>query len=86
MWVDLVSALDAVTAVQSRLSIRSAALERASKGQQDFQDFAATQLTGLTGGDVAAVRVQLTCDRTQLLASYAGWAKVQGLSLRDDLG
>lgn len=39
MWVDLVSALDAVTAVQSRLSIRSAALERASKGQQDFQDF-----------------------------------------------
>ena len=85
MSADLVSALDAVTAVQSRLSISSAALERAATSQQDYQDFVANQLTGLTGVDVAAVTVQLTAYETQLQASYAAVGKVQGLSLLDYL-
>lgn len=81
----LVSALDSVTAVQSRLSLSSAALERASASQQDYQDFVSTALTGLTGVDVAAVTVQLTAYETQLQASYAAVAKMQGLSLLDYL-
>lgn len=81
----LVSALDAVTAVQSRLSLSSAALERASAGQQEYQDFVSSTLSGLTGVDVAAVTVQLTAYETQLQASYAAVAKVQGLSLLDYL-
>jgi len=85
MSADLVSALDAVTAVQSRLSISSAALERAASSQQDYQDFVASQLTGLTAVDVAAVTVQLTAYETQLQASYAAVGKVQGLSLLDYL-
>jgi flagellar hook-associated protein 3 FlgL len=81
----LVSALDKVTAVQSGLSLASAALERAAASEQEYQSFVSTALSGLTGVDVAAVTVQLTAYETQLQASYAAVAKVQGLSLLDYL-
>ena len=81
----LVSALDKVTAVQSGLSLSSAALERASEVEQEYQSYVSSSLTGLTGVDVAAVTVQLTAYETQLQASYAAVAKVQGLSLLDYL-
>lgn len=81
----LVSALDKVTAVQSGLSLASAALERASASEQEYQSYVSTALTGLTGVDVAAITVQLTAYETQLQASFAAVAKVQGLSLLDYL-
>lgn len=81
----LVSALDSVTAIQSRLSLSSAALERASASQQTYQDDISTTLTGLTGADMTAVTVKLTAYETQLQASFAALAKVQGLSLLDYL-
>lgn len=81
----LVSALDKVTAVQSGLSLASAALERAATAEQDYQSYVSESLSGLTGVDVAAVTVQLTAYETQLQASYAAVAKVQGLSLLDYL-
>ncbi|WP_342361775.1 flagellin [Terrarubrum flagellatum] len=83
---DLVaSALDNVTATQSKLSLNSSALQDASSAQANFQDFASSQLSDKTEVDVAAVTVQLTSYETQLQASYSAIAKIQSLSILDYL-
>jgi flagellar hook-associated protein 3 FlgL len=81
----IVSALDGATALQSKLSINAATLERAQAGQEEFQSFVTTHISNIRDIDVAAVTVQLTSYETQLQASYAAIAKLQALSISDYL-
>ena len=81
----IVSALDGATALQSKLSINAATLERAQAGQEEFQSFVTTHISDIKNIDVAAVTVQLTSYETQLQASYAALAKIQALSIADYL-
>jgi flagellar hook-associated protein 3 FlgL len=75
------SALDAATAVQTKLGTASATLENASASQTDLQNYAKTQGGNLTSVDVAAVTAQLSAYQAQLTASYAAISKVQSLNL-----
>ena len=75
------SAVDAVGVLQSGISNSAASIERASTLQADYQSFAETLGTSLTGVDVAAVTASLSTYQAQLTASYAAIAKVQSLQL-----
>lgn len=75
------SALDATSAVQTKLSNAASAIETASSRQSDYQSFAKTLGTTLTDVDVAAVTAQLSTYQAQLTASYSAIAKIQGLNL-----
>lgn len=74
-------ALDAVTGVQTRLSLSSAQLERAGNVQADFQDAVNNASSSLTDVDIAAVTAQISTYQSQLEASYSAIAKIQSLSL-----
>jgi flagellar hook-associated protein 3 FlgL len=76
-----VNAVSGVSAAQTRLSLASAAMERAISYQTEYQDDAKSLGTDLNGVDVAAVTAQETTYQTQLEASYSAIAKIQGLSL-----
>ena len=84
--VDLATeALDAVTSVQSKLSLASKQIDRAVANQQDFQDYAGTLVSSLTEVDVAAVTAELSAYQSQLEASYSALAKIASLRLSDYL-
>jgi flagellar hook-associated protein 3 FlgL len=74
-------ALDATSTVQAKLSSAASQIEAASSRQTDYQGFAQTLGTDLTGVDVAAVTAQLSTYQAQLTASYSAIAKIQGLNL-----
>ncbi len=75
------SALDATATVQAKLSNSAAQIESASSLQSDFQSFAQTLGTNLTGVDVAALTAQLATYQAQLTASFSAISKIQGMSL-----
>lgn len=75
------SAVDAVGVVQSGLSNAASSIENASAQQTDYQSFAQTLGSSITGVDVAAVTASLATYQAQLQASYAAIAKVQSLQL-----
>jgi len=75
------NAVDAVGAVQSKISNASSSIEKASAYQTEYQSFANTLGSDLTSVDVAAVTAQLSTYQAQLTASYAAIAKVQSLNL-----
>jgi flagellar hook-associated protein 3 FlgL len=74
-------AVDAVGVVQSRISNAAASIENAAAAQTEYQSFASTLGSDLTGVDVAAVTASLSTYQAQLTASYAAIAKVQSLNL-----
>jgi flagellar hook-associated protein 3 FlgL len=75
------SALDATAMVQAKLSSAASQIESAKSRQSDYQSYAQTLATDLTGVDVAAVTAQLSAYQAQLTASYSAIAKIQGLNL-----
>lgn len=79
------SALDSVTAVQTKLSLSASQLERAVSIQQDFQDYATTLSDSLTEVDVAAVTAEISTYQAQLEASYSAISKISSLRLSDYL-
>ncbi|MDP3320269.1 MAG: flagellin [Bosea sp. (in: a-proteobacteria)] len=80
-----VQAVDALAAVQGKLSVDAATLERSVAAQTDHQDATTSLITATNGADVTALAVALSSYETQLQASYAALAKVQSLSLLDYL-
>lgn len=76
-----VDSIDNLGVVQTRISNASASIERASAYQTEYQSFAQTLGSDLTGVDVAAVTAKLSTYQAQLTASYAAIAKIQGLNL-----
>jgi flagellar hook-associated protein 3 FlgL len=84
--LDLASrALDATTTVQAKLSTAAAQMESAKSLQGEFQAFAETLGSELTGVDVAAITAQLATYQSQLTASFSAISKIQGLSLANFL-
>jgi len=79
------SALSDITTAQTRLSLASAAVERASSYQTEYQDYARSLGSDLNGVDVAAVTAQLSTYQAQLEASYSAISKIQSLNLADYL-
>ncbi|MDB5653056.1 MAG: putative flagellar hook-associated protein 3 FlgL, partial [Tardiphaga sp.] len=75
------NAVDAVGVVQSGISNAASSIEKASALQSDYQTFASTLSSDLTGVDVAAVTASLATYQAQLTASYSAIAKVQSLQL-----
>lgn len=82
---DVEGSLDGVLAVQGRLSVQSATLQRAAGDQQTFQDYASNLSSSLTDVDVASVTAQMASYQTQLQASYAAISKISSLRLMDYL-
>ncbi|HEV2555709.1 MAG TPA: flagellin [Bosea sp. (in: a-proteobacteria)] len=80
-----VNAIDALAAVQGKLSIDAATLERSVAAQADHQDTTTSLIAATHGADVTALAVALSSYETQLQASYAALAKVQSLNLMDYL-
>lgn len=80
-----VKAIDALAAVQGKLSVDAATLERSVAAQADHQDATTSLITAANGADVTALAVELSAYETQLQASYAALAKVQSLNLMDYL-
>jgi flagellar hook-associated protein 3 FlgL len=76
-----VNAVTGTAAVQTQLGLASSSMQSASASQTDYQNYAQTLGTSLTGVDVAAVTAQLSTYQAQLSASYSAIAKIQGLSL-----
>ena len=80
--LDLASrALDATATVQAKLSSAASQIEQAQSRQSDYQSYAQTLASDLTGVDVAAVTAQLSAYQAQLTASYSAIAKIQSLNL-----
>jgi flagellar hook-associated protein 3 FlgL len=75
------NALDATATVQAKLSNSAAQIESAKSLQSDYQGFAQSLGTDLTGVDVAAVTAQLSTYQAQLTASFSAISKIQGMSL-----
>ncbi|EJW11910.1 Flagellar hook-associated protein FlgL [Rhodovulum sp. PH10] len=79
------SALDGITAIQTKLSFDAATMERAVDTQTEFQDQASGLASDLTDVDLAAVTAELSVRQAQLEASYSALATIQKLSLLDYL-
>lgn len=75
------TALDATSAVQTKLSNAASQIETASSRQSDYKSYAETLSSDLTGVDVAAVTAELSTYQAQLTASYSAISKIQGLNL-----
>jgi flagellar hook-associated protein 3 FlgL len=75
------SALDATATVQAKLSSAASEIESAQSRQSDYQSYAQTLASDLTGVDVAAITAQLSTYQAQLTASYSAIAKIQSLNL-----
>lgn len=78
-------ALDGVLAVQGKLSVDTASMQRAVDNQIEFQDFASSLGTDLNSVDVAALTAEMSAYTTQLEASYSAIAKIVNLNLFDYL-
>lgn len=81
----IVEALDAVTSVQSQVSMDAATVERAQSRQQDYQTQLEAMVSTLKDADVTALAVELATYETQLEASYSAIAQLQSLNLVDYL-
>jgi flagellar hook-associated protein 3 FlgL len=75
------TALDATSTVQTKLSGAASQIEQAQSRQSDYQSYAQTLASDLSGVDVAAVTAQLSAYQAQLTASYSAIAKIQSLNL-----
>jgi flagellar hook-associated protein 3 FlgL len=75
------SALDATATVQAKLGDSATQMESAKSLQADYQSFAQTLGTNLTGVDVAAITAQMSAYQAQLTASFSAISVIQGMSL-----
>jgi flagellar hook-associated protein 3 FlgL len=75
------SALDATATVQAKLGDSATQMESAKSLQTDYQSFAQTLGTNLTGVDVAAITAQMSAYQAQLTASFSAISVIQGMSL-----
>jgi flagellar hook-associated protein 3 FlgL len=75
------TALDATATVQAKLSNSAAQMESAKSQQTDYQSFAQTLGTNLTGVDLAAITAQMSAYQAQLTASFSAISVIQGLNL-----
>ncbi|ABD05480.1 putative flagellar hook-associated protein 3 FlgL [Rhodopseudomonas palustris HaA2] len=76
-----VGAIDSIGVIQTKLSNAASSIAKASSYQSEYQSYAETLGSDLTGVDVAAVTAKLSTYEAQLTASYSAIAKVQGLNL-----
>jgi flagellar hook-associated protein 3 FlgL len=67
--------------VQTRIGLASSSVKSASAIQSDYQSFAQTLGSDLTGVDVAAVTAQMSTYQAQLTAAFSAIAKIQGMTL-----
>lgn len=81
----LVTSLEDIIVVQSRLASQAATLERSLERQDSYQALLETAISGIRDADVTVVAVQLASYETQLQASFSALAQVQSLSLLDYL-
>jgi len=77
--------LDRLLAVQGKLSVDTATMQRAIDNHADYQTFAASLGTDLNSVDVAALTAQMSAYQTQLEASYSAIARISNLNLVDFL-
>jgi flagellar hook-associated protein 3 FlgL len=75
------SALDATATVQAKLGDSATQMESAKSLQADYQSFAQTLGTNLTGVDLAAITAQMSTYQAQLTASFSAISVIQGLNL-----
>jgi flagellar hook-associated protein 3 FlgL len=75
------SAVSAAAVVQTKLGLASSSIQNASAEQTDYQNYAKTLSSDLTGVDVASVTAQISTYQAQLTASYSAISKIQGLNL-----
>jgi flagellar hook-associated protein 3 FlgL len=75
------SALDDVATVQAKLSNADAQIVSAKSLQTDYQGFAQTLGSDLSGVDVGALTAQLATYQSQLTASFSAIAKIESLNL-----
>lgn len=81
----LVSAIEDIIVVQSRLASQAATIERSLERQDSYQALLETAISDLRDADVTVVAVKLASYETQLQASFSALAQVQSLSLLDYL-
>jgi flagellar hook-associated protein 3 FlgL len=79
------SAIEDLSDLQGKLSADTGAIESAGNEQTSYETFASTMADDLTNVDVAQVTAKITAYQSQLEASYAAIAKIEGLSLADYL-
>ena len=75
------TALDATATVQAKLGDSATQMESAKSLQADYQSFAQTLGTNLTGVDLAAITAQMSTYQAQLTASFSAISVIQGLNL-----
>jgi flagellar hook-associated protein 3 FlgL len=75
------TALDATATAQAKLGNSATQMESAKSLQADYQSFAQTLGTNLTGVDVAAITAQMSAYQAQLTASFSAISVIQGMSL-----
>lgn len=81
----IVEAIDGAAGVQGVLSVNAATLERSQVREEEYQSLLSASLSEVRDADVTALTVKLTAYETQLQASYAALAKIQGINLLDYL-
>lgn len=81
----LVSAIEDIIVMQSRLASQAATIERSLERQDSYQALLETAISDLRDADVTVVAVKLASYETQLQASFSALAQVQSLSLLDYL-
>ena len=81
----IVEAIDGAAGVQGVLSVNAATLERSQAREEEYQSLLSASLSEVRDADVTAITVKLTAYETQLQASYAALAKIQGINLLDYL-
>lgn len=74
-------ALDGVLAVQGKMWVDTASMQRAIDNHVEFQDFATSLGTDINSVDVAALTAEMSAYTTQLQASYSAIAKIVSLNL-----
>ncbi|ALK08081.1 flagellin [Blastochloris viridis] len=81
----VLEAIDAMTTVQTMLSLHAQTLERVQQDQLDYIDYADSAASSIGEVDIAAVQVSISTYTAQLQASYSAIAKVAALRLSDYL-
>lgn len=78
-------ALDALTTLQSTISVKSSRLESAATTQETSLNLLDTMISNIKDADTASLAVEVSEYETQLSAAYSALSSVVGLSLTDYL-
>lgn len=77
----ILEGLDGVVALQTGLSLDSAAMERQISSQQTYIDYLSTLVSDVRDVDIAAVAAKMSTYETQLQASYSALGRMQKLTI-----